>query len=84
METMHFHIHHTIFVWTISFRIQGVPINNLKPMKNCPGERMQGSLNWMLGYKTRPTKTKLSLDMGFPTMWQFEKCILRKTCAASC
>ena len=38
METMHFHIAHTrIVLRTPSFRIQGVPINNLAPMKNCSG-----------------------------------------------
>ena len=47
METMHFHIAHTNFLRTTSFRIQGVPINNLAPMKNCPG--VQGNLNWMPG-----------------------------------
>ena len=31
METMHFYIAHTIFR-TASFRIQGVPMNNLAPM----------------------------------------------------
>ena len=35
--TMHFHIAHTkSFLRTPSFRIQGVPMNNLAPMKNCP------------------------------------------------
>ena len=49
METMHFHIAHTmIFLRTPSFRIWGVPMNNLAPMKNCPG--VQGNLNWMPGY----------------------------------
>ena len=37
METMHFHIDHTIFFRTTLFGIQGVPMNNLAPMKNCPG-----------------------------------------------
>ena len=37
METMHFHIAQTNFFRTPLFRIQGVPINNLAPMKNCPG-----------------------------------------------
>ena len=38
METMHFHIAQTkFFLRTPSFRIQGVPMNNLAPMKNCPG-----------------------------------------------
>ena len=36
METMHFHIAHTIFLRTYSFRTQGVQMNNLAPMKNCP------------------------------------------------
>ena len=40
---MHFHIAHTkIFLRTTSSRIQGVPINNLATMKNCPG--VQGNL----------------------------------------
>ena len=38
IETMHFHIAQTkIFLRTPLFRIQGVPMNNLAPMKNCPG-----------------------------------------------
>ena len=36
METMHFYIAHTIFK-AISFRVQGVPLNNLAHMKNCHG-----------------------------------------------
>ena len=36
METMHFHIAHTIFR-TTSLCIKGVPMSNLAPMKNCPG-----------------------------------------------
>ena len=48
LETMHFHITHTKSFRTTSFRIQGVPLNDLGPMKNCPG--VQGSLNWMPGY----------------------------------
>ena len=35
METMHFHIARTNLFRTPSFRIQGVPVNNLAPMKNC-------------------------------------------------
>ena len=50
METMRFHIAQTkIFLRTPSFRIQGVPMNNLAPMKNCPGG-VQGNLNWTQGY----------------------------------
>ena len=38
METMHFHIAHTKkFLRTTLFRIQEVPMNNLAPMRNCPG-----------------------------------------------
>ena len=49
METMHFHIAHAkMILRTTGFRIQGVPMNNLAPMKNCPG--VQGNLNWMPGY----------------------------------
>ena len=33
MKTLHFHIAHTNILWTPSFRIQGVPMNNLAPMK---------------------------------------------------
>ena len=33
METMHFHIAQTKLFRTPSFRIQGVPMNNLAPMK---------------------------------------------------
>ena len=47
---MQFHIAQTkIFLRTPSFPIQGVPMNNLAPMKNCPGG-VQGNLNWMPGY----------------------------------
>ena len=50
MEIMHFHIAHTkIFLRTPSFRIPGVPMNNLAPMINCPG--VQAYLNWMPGYQ---------------------------------
>ena len=42
MEIMHFYIVHTIFR-TTSFRIQGDPMNNFAPMRNCPG--VQGNLN---------------------------------------
>ena len=50
IETMQFHIAQTkIFLRTPSFPIKGVPINNLAPMKNCPGG-VQGNLNWMAGY----------------------------------
>ena len=51
IETMQFHIAQTkIFLRTPSFPIQGVPMNNLTPMKNCPGG-VQGNLNWMPGYE---------------------------------
>ena len=50
IETMQFHIAQTkFFLRTPSFPIQGVPMNNLAPMKNCPGG-VQGNLNWMPGY----------------------------------
>ena len=49
IETMQFHIAQTkIFLRTPLFPIQGVPMNNLAPMKNCPGG-VQGNLNWMPG-----------------------------------
>ena len=51
IETMQFHIAQTkFFLRTPSFPIQGVPMNNLAPIKNCPGG-VQGNLNWMPGYK---------------------------------
>ena len=54
IETMQFHIAQTkLFLRTPSFPIQGVPMNNLAPMKNCPGGGVQGNLNWMPGYKQR-------------------------------
>ena len=38
IETMQYHIAQTkIFLRTPSFPIQRVPMNNLAPMKNCPG-----------------------------------------------
>ena len=50
IETMRFHIAQTkIFLRTPLFPIQGVSMNNLAPMKNCPGG-VQGNLNWMPGY----------------------------------
>ena len=45
MEAVRFHIAHTDVFRTTSFRIQGVPINNLTPMNNRPA--VQGNLNWM-------------------------------------
>ena len=55
IEIMQFHIAQTkIFLRTPSFPIQGVPMNILAPMKNCPGGGggggVQGNLNWMPGY----------------------------------
>ena len=54
IETMQFHIaQNKFFLRTPSFPIQGVPMNNLAPMKNCPGGGgggVQGNLNWMPGY----------------------------------
>ena len=50
IETMQFHIAQTkIFLRTPSLPIQGVPMNNLAPVKNCPGG-VQGNLSWMPGY----------------------------------
>ena len=58
IETMQFHIAQTkIFLRTPSFPNQGVPMNNLAPMKNCPGG-VQGNLNWMLGYQFRLCQIK--------------------------
>ena len=55
IETMQLHIAQTkFFLRTPSFPIQGVPMNNLAPMKNCPGGGgggVQGNLNWMPGYE---------------------------------
>ena len=49
MEKKNFHIAYTtIFLRTTSFCTQGVPMNNLANMKNCP--EVQGNLNWMLDY----------------------------------
>ena len=57
IETMQFHIAQTkIFLRTPSFPIQGVPMNNLAPMKNCPGG-VQGNLNWMPGYYKFTTRS---------------------------
>ena len=66
IETMQFHIAQTkIFLRTPSFPIQGVPMNNLAPMKNCPGG-VQGNLNWM------PGNILLSNYTNFKTVGQFE------------
>ena len=41
METMHFHIAQTnLFRRTTLFCIKWLPINNLAPMRNCPGGKM--------------------------------------------
>ena len=48
IETIHFNIAHTKFFWDTFVSLSGVPMNNLAPMKNCPG--VQGNLNWILGY----------------------------------
>ena len=53
VETMQFHIAQTkIILRTPWFPIQGVPMDNLAPIKNCPGGGVgvQGNLNWMPGY----------------------------------
>ena len=48
IETMQFHIAQTkIFLRTPLFRIYGVPMNNLAPMKIVLG--VQGNLNWYQG-----------------------------------
>ena len=50
IETMQFHIAQTKkFLRTPSFPIQGVPMNNLAPMKNVLGGGVQGNLSWMPG-----------------------------------
>ena len=61
---MQFHIAQTkIFLRTPSFPIQGVPMNNLAPMKNCPGG-VQGNLNWMPGYTTQMDYIVLEILMS--------------------
>ena len=37
METIHFCIAQIKTFWETFFRIQGVQLNNLLPIKNCPG-----------------------------------------------
>ena len=59
IETMQFHIAQTNFLRTPSFSTQGVPMNNLAPIKNCPGG-VPGNLNWMRGYMD---VTKFPIDM---------------------
>ena len=53
IETMQFHIAQTkFFLRTPSFPIQGVPMNNLAPIKivlGGGGGGVQGNLNWMPG-----------------------------------
>ena len=44
-ETMHLYIARTNFFRTPSFRIQGVPLNNFAPMKNCPGDARSPKLD---------------------------------------
>ena len=68
IETMKFHIAQTkIFLRTPSFPIQGVPMNNLAPMKNCPGG-VQGNLNWMPGYKRYQHCTNSLMNIGAPLL----------------
>ena len=47
MATMHFHIAQTGLVLgnTVFFRILGIPVNKLAPMKICPVEGVQGRSN---------------------------------------
>ena len=66
METMHFHIAHTNFLRTPLFRILGVPMNNLAPMKNCPV--VQGNLNWMPGHIAFVYLPELIRKEGFSTI----------------
>ena len=63
IEAMQFHIAQTkIFLRTPSFPIQGVPMNNLAPKKNCPGG-VQGNLNWMPGYIQLDQSSKSGLGL---------------------
>ena len=60
IETMQFHIAQTNnFLRTPSFPIQGVPMNNLAPMKNCLG----------VGGARLP-----KLDAGVPVISQYYVC----------
>ena len=69
IETMQFHIAQTkIFLRTPSFPIQGVPMNNLAPMKNCPGG-VQGNLNWMPGYSGLPILMHGIISLSDPTSY---------------
>ena len=47
MVTMHFHKAQMCLYFGTFFRVQGVPGNNLAPMKNCPG--VQGRSNLIPG-----------------------------------
>ena len=48
MKTMHFHIANTECFFEYNFvSHSGFPMNNLAPMRKCPG--LQGRLNWMPG-----------------------------------
>ena len=84
IETMQFHIAQTkIYLRTPSFPIQGVPMNNLAPMKNCPGG-VQGNLNWMPGYGVSPFQLKVhGPEFSLPPYSIFKtkliccKCILK-------
>ena len=70
IETMQFHIAQTkIFLRTPSFPIQGVPMNNLAPMKNCPGG-VQGNLNWMPGYFNIQVKVQNYCKV-YTSQWNF-------------
>ena len=44
VETIHFNIAQTIlFFRTTLFRIKGLPLNNLAPMRNCPGGKCRSN-----------------------------------------
>ena len=50
MATMHFHIAQTnLFLEEQFFYIQGIPGNNVAPMKNCPGWVQNRSIRSILG-----------------------------------
>ena len=55
METVRFHIAQmSFFLRIFFFRIYWVPVNNLAPMRNCPGGGgMQGSLNLPPTYRDK-------------------------------
>ena len=61
METMHFHIAETnLFFKTTLFCVKGVSMNNLAPMRNCPG----GARKAILDARVRESFVSVTFGLG--------------------